>query len=116
MCNASIHTISTSIPTFSGSRSAPAIPLSSLPTLTNSPSPPSPDDGGELRERHRENHHHRESIEEDCCKWLEALDIECVCGLLHNHLPVFLSKPAHEYTLYVSGSCNITYACDGKNV
>ena len=88
-------------------------PAPPSPSPTPCPPPPSPslDVEHEHREMiHKENHHG--SIEENCCKWLGALDKECVCGLLHR-LPVFLSKPAHQYTLYVSNSCNITYACDG---
>ncbi|KAJ6935236.1 hypothetical protein NC652_010290 [Populus alba x Populus x berolinensis] len=86
---------------------SPPSPAPPSPSPTRSPAPPptSLDD----------EHEHREMIhiEENCCKWLGALDKECVCGLLRP-LPVFLSKPAHQYTLYVSKSCNITYACDGR--
>jgi hypothetical protein len=90
---------------------SPPSPAPSPPSPSPAPPSPSLDVEHEHREMiHKENHHG--SIEENCCKWLGALDKECVCGLLHR-LPVFLSKPAHQYTLYVSNSCNITYACDG---
>ncbi|CAK7348178.1 unnamed protein product [Dovyalis caffra] len=60
------------------------------------------------RHRHRASHHGPSSSQDNCCKWLNELDDECVCDLLYN-LPPFLSKPAHQYTLYVDEACNVTY-------
>lgn len=47
---------------------------------------------------------------ENCCRWLKELDDECVCDLL-THLPPFLSKPSHDYSISVGQSCEITYHC-----
>lgn len=60
---------------------------------------------------HRHRHHHRQTPEEDnCCRWARDVDSECVCELLV-HLPPFLRRPMHQYSLKVGGSCDITYSC-----
>uniref|UniRef100_A0A6N2MD81 Uncharacterized protein n=1 Tax=Salix viminalis TaxID=40686 RepID=A0A6N2MD81_SALVM len=48
--------------------------------------------------------------EENCCRWLNDVDAECVCELLV-HLPPFLSKPPHEYTVKIDDSCTVSYSC-----
>ncbi|XP_020541292.1 protein catecholamines up [Jatropha curcas] len=69
--------------------------------------------------RHRHSHRHTYSnpreltAQQNCCRWLNELDDECVCELLVR-LPPFLSRPAHVYTLYLDESCNVTYACQGR--
>ncbi|XP_030451660.2 uncharacterized protein LOC115673588 [Syzygium oleosum] len=71
--------------------------------------------------RHRHHHRHRHGrrvgepspAEQDCCKWLKEVDSECVCDLLV-HLPSFLARPIHEYTVIVADSCNVTYSCGGR--
>ncbi|XP_057432666.1 uncharacterized protein LOC130725454 [Lotus japonicus] len=100
---------------------SPGVPPAPVPAP---PSPPSPDD--ERSHRHRQGHgggghghghrhrHHRESTpdEENCCRWAKDVDTQCVCELLV-HLPPFLVKPAHQYTLIVGEECQITYSCGG---
>ncbi|CAL1362027.1 unnamed protein product [Linum trigynum] len=51
--------------------------------------------------------------EANCCKWVGAVDNECVCELLFR-LPTFLARPIHEYTIIVSEWCKITYTCGGR--
>ncbi|PON65783.1 Bifunctional inhibitor/plant lipid transfer protein/seed storage helical domain containing protein [Parasponia andersonii] len=65
---------------------------------------------GGHRHRHR---HHGTQEEEDCCRWLYEIDTDCVCDMLV-HLPDFLSRPVHEYTLVVGDTCNVTYTCGGR--
>lgn len=91
------------------------------------PGPPSPlellepeDPEWQHHHRHRHNHHHHghkphnpTPIEMDCCRWLREVDNVCVCDLLV-HLPAFLARPAHEYTVVVTDACNITYSCSGR--
>ncbi|KAJ9171937.1 hypothetical protein P3X46_015233 [Hevea brasiliensis] len=73
--------------------------------------------GQEHRHGHRHRHRHatrRESpAQENCCRWLNELDDECVCDMLVR-LPPFLSRPMHLYTLYLDETCNVTYACEGR--
>lgn len=87
------------------------------------PSPPSPpyppDDDNDHGHRrghghgHGHRHHHHGSPQEnDCCRWVKEVDSQCVCELLL-HLPPFLIKPRHEYTLVIQDSCNVTYSCGG---
>ncbi|GLU07517.1 hypothetical protein SLE2022_244730 [Rubroshorea leprosula] len=84
---------------------------------------PPPDDGGhhihEHHHRRRHGHRHghvyryKETTEEDnCCKWLKTIDNECVCAVLA-HLPPFLSRPIHNYTVHVDDSCDISFLCAG---
>lgn len=68
---------------------------------------------------HRHEHHHRHQhriplspLEENCCKWVQQLDSECICGLL-SRLPVFLGRPQHNFSVTVGGSCDATYSCGG---
>ncbi|KAJ8898662.1 hypothetical protein K2173_004696 [Erythroxylum novogranatense] len=91
-----------------------------LPYMPPSPpSPPPPEEdshenghGHRHRRRHR-HHHHETQNEENCCRWLKELDDECVCDLLI-HLPPFLSRPAHAYSIIVDDACNVTYSCGGR--
>ncbi|KAL5735501.1 hypothetical protein ACOSP7_029974 [Xanthoceras sorbifolium] len=90
-----------------------------------SPMPPSlpspPDDDYDSSHRHGHGHghrHHRDGRqptpeEDNCCRWLKEVDNECVCELLVR-LPVFLSKPVHEYTVAVDDSCNVSFTCGGR--
>ncbi|KAF9669414.1 hypothetical protein SADUNF_Sadunf14G0105200 [Salix dunnii] len=52
----------------------------------------------------------RRTQEENCCRWLNDVDAECVCELLVR-LPPFLSKPPHEYTVKIDDSCSVSYSC-----
>lgn len=64
--------------------------------------------------RHGSRHRHQQTpIEEDCCRWLKEVDDECVCDLLV-HLPIFLRKPSHDYTVAVDPSCSVTFSCGGR--
>lgn len=88
------------------------------------PSPPSPD-GPENRNRHRHRHGHghrhrrhgyRETpAEEECCRWLKEVDDVCVCDLLV-HLPAFLTRPVHNYTVVVDDICDVTFECGSRLV
>ncbi|KAL2504186.1 Uncharacterized protein Adt_16246 [Abeliophyllum distichum] len=91
-------------------------------TLPFTPIPPpsllssSPSDGSIHRHRHRHGHRHTRGGhkeargEHDCCRWLRELDSICVCDLLV-HLPPFLSRPIHNYTIIVDESCDVTFQC-----
>lgn len=100
------------------------------PASPASPAPPSPATPVEAhplcpnKSSHRHGHHHRHShssscnsrisaAEDECCRWLKEVDAKCVCDLLV-HLPVFLAKPAHNYTVVVSDECSVTYQCPSR--
>ncbi|KAB5569575.1 hypothetical protein DKX38_003368 [Salix brachista] len=59
---------------------------------------------------HRHGHSHGGARENNCCRWLNDLDEECVCELLVR-FPPFLSKPRHEYTIKIDDSCSVSYTC-----
>lgn len=64
--------------------------------------------------RHGIRHRHQQSsAEEACCRWLKEIDDECVCDLLA-HLPLFLTRPSHYYTVSVDPSCSVTFSCGGR--
>ncbi|OMP05013.1 tetratricopeptide repeat-containing protein-like protein [Corchorus olitorius] len=64
--------------------------------------------------RHRHRHRHHETPDErNCCRWLQQIDNECVCDVLV-HLPPFLSRPNHDYTVVVDETCSVTYKCGGR--
>lgn len=93
--------------------SPPSLPSS--PSLLEVPSPPRPP---ERRHRHRHDRHHEykeTSAEENCCRWMKQVDSECVCDLLVR-LPLFLSRPVHQYTIMVDPACNITFQCGSRRV
>ncbi|KAL8513563.1 hypothetical protein ACS0TY_012870 [Phlomoides rotata] len=46
----------------------------------------------------------------ECCRWMKELDSLCACGLLV-HLPIFLLRPVHSYTVVVDKSCIVTFRC-----
>ncbi|KAJ4829139.1 hypothetical protein Tsubulata_011829 [Turnera subulata] len=50
--------------------------------------------------------------ERNCCRWLKDVDDECVCELLV-HLPSFLARPLHEYSVVADPTCNVTFSCVG---
>lgn len=90
---------------------------SSPPTPPALAQPPCPPKNG-----HRHGHHHRHKhsssthvsvAAEECCRWLKEVDTQCVCDLLVR-LPIFLAKPAHDYTVAVSDDCSVTYQCPGR--
>ncbi|KAJ0520302.1 putative bifunctional inhibitor/plant lipid transfer protein/seed storage helical domain superfamily [Helianthus annuus] len=63
---------------------------------------------------HRHHHRHRATpVEEQCCKWLSQVDDQCVCELLL-HMPPFLARPVHRYSVIVGKACNITYSCGSR--
>ncbi|XAR58526.1 hypothetical protein NMG60_11013957 [Bertholletia excelsa] len=100
------------------------VPFSPVPP-PSPPSPSPPDDawhghghghrhrhGHGHRHRHR-HHHHETAIEEDCCRWLKEMDSSCVCHLLV-HLPAFLARPVHQYTVVVDEQCEVTFDCESR--
>ncbi|KAF8006496.1 hypothetical protein BT93_K0709 [Corymbia citriodora subsp. variegata] len=104
--------------------SPPPVPPGPLPP------PPCPDDKSQHGHGHGHGHHHERNCQEhrrghghqhrqpspaeqDCCRWLKEVDSECVCDLLV-HLPSFLTRPIHEYTVTVADLCNVTYSCGGR--
>ncbi|GAA0175695.1 hypothetical protein LIER_28818 [Lithospermum erythrorhizon] len=87
-------------------------------------SPASPEDPLEYLTRNRRQRQRQEAppqeeppqespVEQECCRWLKAVDTECVCDLLV-HLPTFLSRPVHEYSVIVDETCNVTFACPSR--
>ncbi|KAL2540605.1 AAI domain-containing protein [Abeliophyllum distichum] len=92
----------------------PPSPTPSPPILHSSAKPGARHGQGHGHEhghRHRHGHGHRETpFEHECCRWLKEVDTVCVCGLLM-HLPFFLSKPLHSYTVVIKDSCNVTFQC-----
>uniref|UniRef100_A0A7N0UFW2 Bifunctional inhibitor/plant lipid transfer protein/seed storage helical domain-containing protein n=1 Tax=Kalanchoe fedtschenkoi TaxID=63787 RepID=A0A7N0UFW2_KALFE len=92
------------------------IPIHSVPP----PPPPSPPPanltGHGRRHRHRRSHrhhHHHTPAEEECCRWLQQVDTECICELLVR-LPIFLARPLHQYTLTVDDTCRVNYTCPSR--
>ncbi|CAK7346338.1 unnamed protein product [Dovyalis caffra] len=81
------------------------------------------DDDSNHRHRHEHGHRHGHGHghshsgilihEDNCCRWLNNMDDECVCELLA-HLPPFLSRPWHEYAVKVHDSCRVSYTCGFK--
>ncbi|MBA0860369.1 hypothetical protein Goshw_016935 [Gossypium schwendimanii] len=64
--------------------------------------------------KHRRRHGHREAeMQSYCCQWLKQVDTECVCDVLV-HLPTFLSRPNHRYTVVVDDTCTVNYSCGGR--
>lgn len=90
--------------------SPPPAPPSPPPT----PLPPSPP-GPPHRQHHHGHHRHHEGtvVEQNCCHWLTAIDLECVCDVLV-HLPPFLSRPMHQYTVSVGEVCSTTFVCSSR--
>ncbi|XP_008368867.4 uncharacterized protein LOC126614191 [Malus sylvestris] len=110
------------------------LPFTPTPPPTPPSPPPSPPDDDEGQEEdhghdhghshghghnhghrhvhHRHRHHDHQAIpaEDNCCKWLNQLDNECVCELLV-HLPNFLIRPAHAYSVAVGETCTVSYTC-----
>ncbi|EOX94821.1 hypothetical protein QUC31_004708 [Theobroma cacao] len=91
-----------------------------LPPRTPPPPPPSPPspEGQKHEHRHGHRHRHRHVPHEtpdlhNCCRWLKEVDHECVCEVLV-HLPVFLSRPNHDYTVIVDETCSHTFTCGGR--
>ncbi|GMI66541.1 hypothetical protein HRI_000323400 [Hibiscus trionum] len=98
-----------------------------LPLSPFSPPPPRRDSHGgrnshghsrrrSSSHRHRRRHRQRGSDRQDyCCQWLRQVDNECVCDVLA-HLPPFLSRPNHHYTLAIGDTCTIRFSCGGRLV
>ncbi|GER55310.1 1-phosphatidylinositol-4-phosphate 5-kinases [Striga asiatica] len=76
--------------------------------------PPSPSGHHHHHAAHRHHRRHGNStvtpVEEECCRWLKEVDNLCVCNVL-THLPIFLSKLAHNYTVVVDYECEVTFEC-----
>ncbi|KAE8686140.1 hypothetical protein F3Y22_tig00111084pilonHSYRG00043 [Hibiscus syriacus] len=73
---------------------------------------------GSHRHRHRHRHKHKHGVHERpeqryCCQWLKQIDSLCVCEILV-HLPPFLWKLNHKYTVVVDEKCSVTYLCQGR--
>ncbi|XP_023548911.1 uncharacterized protein LOC111807420 [Cucurbita pepo subsp. pepo] len=67
---------------------------------------------------HWHGHQHQISLspmEENCCKWVQQLDSQCLCRLL-SRLPAFLERPQHKISFSVGGSCNATFSCGGGTI
>ncbi|XP_042022922.1 uncharacterized protein LOC121770213 isoform X1 [Salvia splendens] len=100
------------------------LPYTPLPPPTP-PAPPAPiptegdhplhRHGGHHNHGHRHHMHKETSAEADCCRWLKQVDNICICSLLV-HLPEFLARPAHNYTVYVDESCEISFSCPSRCV
>lgn len=100
------------------------LPYSPRQSVLGSIASPSPE-AGEHKEhdhkhghghghRHRHRGRHQETPQErECCRWLREMNVECVCDLLV-HLPSFLTKPFHNYTVIVDETCAITFPCAGR--
>lgn len=93
-----------------------------LPFTPSSPPSPDVDDEGH-RSHHQHGHSHRHGHghrhrhdnnpqEDNCCRWAREMDSQCVCEILV-HLPPFLTKPVHQYSVLIGDSCNVTYSCGG---
>ncbi|KAK2401789.1 hypothetical protein QL285_051352 [Trifolium repens] len=91
-------------------------PRSPASAILSSPSPSSPDNNeGHQSHHHRHGHkhrHHRTTEEDNCCRWATEMDSRCVCEILLR-LPLFLTRPLHQYTVAIGESCNVTYSCGG---
>ncbi|KAH6826035.1 Tetratricopeptide repeat superfamily protein [Perilla frutescens var. hirtella] len=96
------------------------------PSVPPSPPPPSPQDSHHHQHHHHHHHHRRHHhshqhrhgdsrVEKDCCRWVKEVDEVCACGLLV-HLSPFLSRPAHNYTVFVDESCQVTFSCPSRFV
>lgn len=69
---------------------------------------------GHMHSRHNHTHRYQETSEQSyCCLWLKQVDTECVCDILVR-LPIFLSKPVHQYSVVVDETCTVTYSCEGR--
>ncbi|KAA3471110.1 zinc transporter 7-B [Gossypium australe] len=66
------------------------------------------------RSRHKLRHRHEEMTPEQsyCCRWMQIVERDCVCGILA-HLPLFLSWHLHHYTIFVGKVCMVTFTCGG---
>ncbi|XVF21806.1 hypothetical protein REPUB_Repub12eG0121800 [Reevesia pubescens] len=96
------------------------VPLVPMPPPPPPPSPPESGHGNGHRHgqshTHRHRHrraHHATREQQYCCRWLNLVDNECVCDILVR-LPVFLSRPNHQYTVVVDESCIVTFSCAGR--
>ncbi|XP_038899044.1 uncharacterized protein LOC120086453 [Benincasa hispida] len=92
-------------------------PPPSLSLSDNHESQGSPNQRHRHTHQHGHHHGHQQKIplspmEENCCKWVQQLDSECICGLL-SRLPAFLERPQHNFSVTVGGSCDATYSCGG---
>ncbi|KAI3460864.1 hypothetical protein Pfo_017527 [Paulownia fortunei] len=98
-------------------RACSMLPCTPVPP-PSPPSPPSPD-GPDSRHHHRHGHGHGHGhetpAEEECCRWLKEVDSLCVCDLLV-HLPPFLTRPVHNYTIVVDYVCDVTFECGSEQV
>ncbi|XWS46793.1 hypothetical protein CRYUN_Cryun14cG0098700 [Craigia yunnanensis] len=93
-------------------------PSTTTPPALPSPLPPESGNRNGHRHGHRHGHGHRHERQEtpeqrSCCRWLKAVDVDCVCNILV-HLPAFLSRPNHRYTVVVDETCSFTYSCGGR--
>ncbi|GAB4829782.1 hypothetical protein Ancab_019437 [Ancistrocladus abbreviatus] len=89
-----------------------------IPYAPLQPHPPVPPPTRHHRHRahwRRRHHYHETPVERECCRWLTVMDAQCVCDLLAR-LPVFLSRPLHNYTVYVDPGCRIMFECPGRVV
>ncbi|GAB2267962.1 hypothetical protein Dimus_002939 [Dionaea muscipula] len=93
---------------------ASAACLSVPPAQLPPPSPPAPSPQSSRAHRHRRHRrHHETENQQECCHWIRQIDNNCVCDLLV-HLPVFLSRQVHNYTVYVDEACSVSFQCPGR--
>ncbi|GER39234.1 AAA ATPase containing von Willebrand factor typeA [Striga asiatica] len=52
-------------------------------------------------------------VEEECCRWLKEVDNDCACSVFV-HLPTFLAKPPHNYSLVVNDECEVSFQCSPR--
>ncbi|XP_058770860.1 uncharacterized protein LOC131644389 [Vicia villosa] len=100
-----------------GSPPSPTPPPSFPSSLDNDEGHQGHHDEGHQNHNHTHGHrhrrrHHRTSQEDNCCRWARDIDSRCVCEILVK-LPLFLTRPLHEYTVVIGESCTVTYSCGG---
>ncbi|KAG9134015.1 hypothetical protein Leryth_004715 [Lithospermum erythrorhizon] len=96
------------------------VPVPSTPEQPGRPLPPSPAHPDIYMHRHRNHRRHEKRdlyaespAERECCRWLNTVDDECICDILV-HLPTFLSRPVHEYTVTLTETCRVTFSCPSR--
>ncbi|XVE77758.1 hypothetical protein DITRI_Ditri13aG0088400 [Diplodiscus trichospermus] len=94
------------------------VPLVPFPPPIPPPAESGHGNGHRQGHKHRHRHRHRDRVSEtpeqsNCCQWLKTVDVECVCEILV-HMPAFLSRPNHRYTVVVDETCSLTFSCRGR--
>lgn len=79
-----------------------------MPPVEEDPDEPSNNHG----HGHGRGNGHHPRANQDCCRWLEEVENDCVCQALAR-LPMFLNRPKHTYMLSVGTTCKFAYKCGG---